>query len=95
MGHGNSPVLGTAGLVDQPGGCEDVGMTGSDREQAEPRRAHLVALAALGGVLFGYPLLAVFDVPARVLGVPVLWAYLFVAWAALVTAVAVAMRRLS
>lgn len=68
-------------------------MTGPHREQPEPQRAHLVALGALGGVLFGYPLLAVFDVPAMVLGVPVLWAYLFVAWAALVTAVAVAMRR--
>jgi hypothetical protein len=73
---------------------EDVGMAGPHHEQPEPRRAHLVALAALGGVLFGYPVLAVFDVPATVLGVPVLWAYLFVAWAVLVTAVAVAMRRL-
>jgi len=71
-------------------------MTGPNhREPSEPRRAHLVALGALGGVLFGYPLLAVFDVPAMVLGVPVLWAYLFLAWAVLVTAVAVAMRRLS
>ena len=70
-------------------------MTGPHRERPEPRRTHLVALGALGGVLFGYPLLAVFDVPVTVLGVPVLWAYLFVAWAALVTAVAVAMRRLN
>jgi hypothetical protein len=70
-------------------------MTGPHREQPEPRPSHLVAFGVLGVALFGYPLLAVFDVPARVLGVPVLWAYLFVAWAALVTAVAVAMRRLN
>jgi hypothetical protein len=67
-----------------------------DRDPPEPapRPAHLVALAVLGGVLFGYPLLAVFDVPATVLGVPVLWAYLFIAWAALVATIALMMRRL-
>jgi hypothetical protein len=60
----------------------------------ESRRARLVAAAALGGLLFGYPLLAVFDVPARVFGVPVLWAYLFLAWTAVVVLVALAVRRL-
>jgi hypothetical protein len=60
----------------------------------ESRRARLVAVAALGFLLFGYPLLAVFDVPARVLGVPVLWAYLFLAWAAVVVLVALVVRRL-
>jgi hypothetical protein len=60
----------------------------------ESRRAHLVATAVLGGLLFGYPLLAVFDVPDTVFGVPVLWAYLFLAWAAVVALVAVAVRRL-
>ena len=67
---------------------------GPQRESPEPRRAHLVAIAAVGGLLFGYPLLAVFDVPATVLGVPVLWAYLFLAWAALVAAMAISMRHL-
>jgi hypothetical protein len=60
----------------------------------ESRRARLVAAAALGCLLFGYPLLAVFDVPARVFGVPVLWAYLFLAWTAVVVLVALAVRRL-
>ncbi len=59
----------------------------------ESRRAHLVAAAALGFLLFGYPLLAVFDVPATVFGVPVLWAYLFLAWAVVVAIVALAVRR--
>jgi hypothetical protein len=57
------------------------------------REAHLVSAAALGALLFGYPLMAVFDVPATVFGVPVLWAYLFLAWATLIAIVAVAVRR--
>jgi hypothetical protein len=65
---------------------------GARREPPGPRRAHLVAIGLLGALLFGYPLLAVFDVPGTVLGVPVLMAYLFLAWAAVVTAVAIAMR---
>jgi hypothetical protein len=60
----------------------------------EPRRAHLVAVSVLGGLLFGYPMLAVFDGPTTVLGVPVLWAYLFFAWAAVVALVAITVRRL-
>jgi hypothetical protein len=59
----------------------------------EPRRVHLVAAAMLGGLLFGYPLLAVFDVPETVFGVPVLWAYLFLAWGGVVAVVALAVRR--
>ena len=54
--------------------------------------ARLVALFLLGAVLFGYPLLAVFNVSGTVLGVPVLYAYMFVAWAALVALVAVVVR---
>jgi hypothetical protein len=57
------------------------------------RQARLVAAGALGFMFFGYPLLAVFDVPATVLGVPVLWAYLFGAWAGLIVIVALAVRR--
>jgi len=43
-----------------------------------------VALCMLGLVLFNYPILALFNVSGTVLGVPVLYAYLFVAWAALI-----------
>jgi hypothetical protein len=59
----------------------------------KPRGAHLVGAGALGLLLFGYPLVAVFDVPSTVFGVPVLWAYLFVAWAVVVALVALALRR--
>jgi len=44
----------------------------------------LVALFALGLLLFSFPLLSLFNVGGTVLGVPVLYAYLFAAWAALV-----------
>ena len=43
-----------------------------------------VALCMLGLVLFNYPILALFNVSGTMLGVPVLYAYLFVAWAALI-----------
>lgn len=46
--------------------------------------AGLVAAAGLAFLLFNHPLLAVFDVPGRVLGVPVLWAYLLGAWAGVI-----------
>jgi hypothetical protein len=50
--------------------------------------ARLGAVAALALVLFNSPVLAVFDVPERVLGVPVLWAYLLLAWAGVIGLVA-------
>jgi hypothetical protein len=53
----------------------------------------LVGLFLLGCLLFSYPLLAVFNVRATVLGIPVLYAYLFAAWAVLIALVAAIMRR--
>lgn len=52
------------------------------------RSARMVAVAALAVLLFNFPLLALFDVDVRVLGVPLLWAYLFVVWAAVIAVVA-------
>jgi len=48
----------------------------------------MVAVAALALLLFDFPLLALFDVDVRVLGVPLLWVYLFVAWVAVIAVVA-------
>jgi hypothetical protein len=53
----------------------------------------LVAAGILGFLLFNYPLLALFDAEARVLGVPVLWAYLFVTWISLIALIALIVRR--
>ena len=43
-----------------------------------------VALCILGLLLFNYPVLALFNATGTVFGVPLLYAYIFVAWAALI-----------
>jgi hypothetical protein len=57
------------------------------------RGQRLVALCLLGLLLFNYPLLAVFNVRATVFGIPVLYAYFFVAWAALIGLMALVIER--
>jgi hypothetical protein len=44
----------------------------------------LVALFLLGFLLLNFPLLNLFAGPARVLGIPVLYAYVFAVWALLI-----------
>jgi hypothetical protein len=44
----------------------------------------LVALFMLGCLLFSYPLLSLFNIGGTVAGIPVLYAYLFGVWAALI-----------
>jgi len=53
----------------------------------------LVGLFLLGCLLFTYPMLALFNVRATVMGVPLLYAYLFAAWALLIVLVALIMER--
>jgi hypothetical protein len=52
----------------------------------------LVVLAVLAFALFNYPLLSLFDVDAIVLGVPLVWLYVFGAWGALIVLVGLATR---
>ena len=47
-----------------------------------------IAMCMLGLLLFNYPILALFNVPGTLLGVPLLYAYIFVAWAALIAMMA-------
>lgn len=54
----------------------------------EVKAQQLVALCLLGVLLFNYPLLALFNVPATVFGIPVLYAYIFGAWTALTAVMA-------
>ena len=42
----------------------------------------------LGCLLFNYPILALFNLPATVLGIPMLYAYIFTAWALLIALMA-------
>jgi len=47
-----------------------------------------VALCMLGLLLFNYPILALFNVSGTVFGVPLLYAYIFIAWAVLIALLA-------
>ena len=55
---------------------------------SESRAHRMVALCMLGCVLFNFPVLALFNVPATLFGVPVLYAYLFIAWTLLIALMA-------
>jgi hypothetical protein len=65
----------------------------NDRDNDERLTGRLAAVVMFGFLLFVPPLLALFDHHAWVFGVPVLWAYLFLAWAVVIGLVAVVGRR--
>ena len=54
----------------------------------ESKGQRFVALCMLGMLLFNYPILTLFNVQGALFGVPVLYAYLFIAWAALIALMA-------
>lgn len=53
-------------------------------DDPEKKSQRFVALCMLGMLLFNYPVLALFNVPGAVFGVPALYAYIFGAWMALI-----------
>jgi len=54
----------------------------------ESKGQRFVALCVFGILLFNYPILTLFNVTGIVFGVPVLYAYIFVAWATLIASMA-------
>jgi acetyl-CoA carboxylase carboxyltransferase component len=54
----------------------------------ETKGQRFIALCMLGMLLFNYPILTLFNVPGVLFGVPVLYAYLFIAWAGLIALMA-------
>jgi hypothetical protein len=48
----------------------------------------LLAAFLLGVVLFNYPILSLFNKAASALGIPIVYVYLFAAWAGLIALVA-------
>ena len=54
----------------------------------ERKGQRLVACCMLGMVLFNFPVLALFNVSGTLLGVPVLYAYIFIAWAVVIALMA-------
>ena len=61
----------------------------------EAKGQRLIGLCLLGFVLFNYPILALFNLPASVFGIPVLYAWFFFAWAVLIAAMAWVIERRS
>ncbi len=55
---------------------------------SEAKGQRMIALCMLGCVLFNFPVLALFNVAGTFFGVPVLYAYIFVAWALLIALMA-------
>jgi len=53
----------------------------------------LAALFLLGALLFNFPLLNLVDRPVEVLGVPLLYAYVFAAWALLIGLMALVLEK--
>ncbi len=53
----------------------------------------LAALFVLGAVLFNYPLLALFNRAVVVAGVPLLFLYVFLAWALLIALLALVVEK--
>ncbi|HEY6908336.1 MAG TPA: hypothetical protein VI356_03135 [Myxococcales bacterium] len=53
----------------------------------------LAAIFLLGCILLNYPILSLFSRAGAILGIPLLYAYLFGAWAALIGLMAVAVER--
>ena len=56
--------------------------------ETERKGPRMIALCMLGCVLFNFPILALFNVPSTLFGVPLLYAYLFLAWALLIALMA-------
>ena len=48
----------------------------------------LIAIFLGGWVLFNYPVLSLFDRPATLFGLPLVFAYLFIVWAGLILLIA-------
>jgi hypothetical protein len=53
----------------------------------------LVAVFLLGLLLLNYPLLKLFERPAEVFGIPLLYAYVFAVWAALIGLMALVLEK--
>jgi hypothetical protein len=86
--------------TNSPNSPDSVPRTGTTPNGSRSRRRsasgqRLIGIFLLGLVLFNFPILALFNVGSTVFGIPVLFAYLFLAWAALILLMYLAIDRLS
>jgi hypothetical protein len=56
--------------------------------ELETKGQRLIALCLLGFLLFNYPVLALFNLQASLLGIPVLYAWIFFSWGVLIALMA-------
>ncbi len=61
--------------------------------RATMKGERLVAIFLLGLLLFNYPVLALFNRPTEALGIPLLYAYVFLAWLLLIGLLALVIER--
>jgi len=62
-------------------------------ETRDMRNQRLGALFLLGSLFFNYPLISLFNVDGVILGIPVLYAYLFATWAVLIGLIALVIEK--
>lgn len=67
---------------------EESPLVGDDVRSERLLAPRLLALFLGGCLIFGYPILELFSKPATVLGVPLLFVYLFTAWAIFIALIA-------
>jgi hypothetical protein len=60
---------------------------------SESKGQRLAALFILGCLMFNYPVLALFNRAETAFGIPLLYAYIFLAWAVLITLMALVVRK--
>ena len=61
--------------------------------RSSTKSQRLAALFLVGALLFTYPVLALFNRPAEVFGIPLLYAYIFISWACLIGLLALVIER--
>jgi hypothetical protein len=62
-------------------------------KQTQLSGQRLAAVFLLGFALFNFPVLSLFDRPGRLFGLPLLYAYLFLAWLLLIAIMALLIER--
>lgn len=66
---------------------------GGKMPEPERRMERLAGLLVAGLILLNFPLLSIFSVSSFVLGIPVLYVYMFSVWAFIIGVTAIVLRR--
>jgi predicted permease len=82
-----------SGKAVQPGMSGSFGVESAAMNHSRLTAQRLVALFLLGCLLFNFPLLALFNRSGEVLGIPILYAYIFGVWLVLIALMALAAER--